>query len=79
MSKERTFDYEGKHWACTEEDILSRCGSGAERLVKCRKDRYGFQVVYEMKSGSYDERDSSLVTAFVPYRGLLLHNNQVVD
>ena len=65
--KEKTFTYEDRKHTCTEQDILRKCGSDALELVKCRKARYGFEVVYKMKSGHYDDRDSSLVSTFISY------------
>ena len=65
--EEKEFKYEGKSYACTEEDILRKCGSSAGELVRCRKERYGFDVVYKMKPGQYDDRDSALVRTFISY------------
>ena len=65
--KEKTFTYEDRKHTCTEQDILRKCGSDASELVKCRKARYGFEVVYKMKLGHYDDRDSSLVSTFISY------------
>lgn len=64
---EKEFTYDGKKYTCTKQDILNKCGVGASELVRCRKDRYGFDVVYKMKSGYYDDRDSALVRAFINY------------
>jgi len=63
----KEFKYEGKTYTCTEQDILRKCGSAAEKLVRCKKGRYGFEVVYKMKSGQYDDRDSSLISSSVSY------------
>ena len=65
--KEKTFTYEDHKHTCTEQDILRKCGSSASELVKCRKQKYGFEVVYKMKLGHYDDRDSSLVKKFISY------------
>lgn len=65
--KEKTFTYEDRKYTCTEQDILRKCGSSASELVKCRKQKYGFEVVYKMKLGHYDDRDSSLVKKFISY------------
>ena len=65
--KEKTFTYEDHKHTCTEQDILRKCGSSASELVKCRKAKYGFEVVYKMKLGHYDDRDSSLVKKFISY------------
>jgi len=65
--KEKTFNYEGKQHICTEQDILRKLGSQAKELVKCKKGRYGFDIVYKMKEGYYDDRDSSLVSTMVSY------------
>jgi len=69
--KEKKFTYEGGTYTCTEQDILRKCGSGASELVKCKKGKYAFEVIYKMKSGYYDDRDSSLVSAFISYFSLL--------
>jgi hypothetical protein len=63
----RTFKYENKEYTCEEKDILRRCGNEAQELVKCSKERYGFKVVYKLKQGMYDDRDSSLVSTFISY------------
>jgi len=63
----KEFVYEKQKYTCTEQDILYKCGSSALELVKCRKERYGFEVVYKMKPGHYDDRDSSLVRTFISY------------
>lgn len=63
----RTFTYEGKEYTCTEQDILKKCGKDAKELVRCAKGRYGFNVVYKMKPGTYDPRDSALVQTSVSY------------
>ena len=66
----RNFNYEGKEYTCTEQDILSKIW-GAKELVKCRKGRYGFDIVYRMNDGLYDDRDSSLVSTMVSYFKLI--------
>lgn len=63
----KTFVYEGKEYTCTEQDILRKCGSSALELHRCKKGRYGFEVVYKMKPGHYDDRDSALVSTSVSY------------
>ena len=63
----KEFKYEGQIHTCTEQDILYKCGSSADKLVKCKKTKYGFEVVYRMKPGHYDDRDSSLVRTFISY------------
>ena len=65
--EEKTFIYDERKYTCTKQDILNKCGSSALELVKCRKARYGFEVVYKMKPGHYDDRDSSLVSTFISY------------
>ena len=63
----KKFMYDKKLHICSEQDILRKCGSSASELVKCRKQKYGFEVVYKMKLGHYDDRDSSLVKKFISY------------
>jgi len=63
----KNFTYEKKEYTCNEQDILRKCGSHALKLVKCKKGRYGFEVVYKMKPNHYDDRDSSLVNTFISY------------
>jgi hypothetical protein len=65
--KEKIFKYNDQEHICTEQDILRKCGSEALELVRCKKGRYGFEVVYKMKPGYYDDRDSSLVSKFISY------------
>ena len=69
--KEKTFIYDERKHTCTEQDILRKCSSNASKLVKCKKARYGFEVVYKIKSGHYDDRDSSLVSTFISYFSLV--------
>ena len=68
--KTKTFTYEGKEYTCTEQDILLKIW-GAKELVKCKKGRYGFDIVYKMKDGLYDDRDSSLVSTMLSYFKLI--------
>ena len=63
----KKFMYDKRLHICSEQDILRKCGSSASELVKCRKQKYGFEVVYKMKLGHYDDRDSSLVSTFISY------------
>ncbi len=65
--KLKTFTYEGNSYDCTEADIIRKLGSHVERLVKCRKGRYGFDIVYKMKPGQYDDRDSGLASTMISY------------
>jgi hypothetical protein len=71
--KTKTFNYEGKEYTCTEQDILSKI-HGAKELVKCKKGKYGFDIVYKMKDGLYDDRDSSLVSTMLSYFKLIKKN-----
>jgi len=45
----KKFMYDKRLHICSEQDILRKCGSSASELVKCRKQKYGFEVVYKMK------------------------------
>jgi len=68
--KTKTFTYEGKEYTCTEQDILIKIHD-AKKLIKCKKGRYGFDIVYQMKDGYYDDRDSSLVSTMMSYFRLI--------
>lgn len=65
MIKEFTFN--GTKHTCTEQDILKQCGNKADKIVRCKKAKYGFEVIYQMKVGKYDSRDSDLVNSFISY------------
>lgn len=67
---EREFKYNKKSWICTNEDILKLCGKKAEKLVRCRKDRHGFNVVYQINNNQ--------VQGFVSYHSILATNNQLI-
>ena len=58
---------DGVKKTCTMNDILKYCGEDAYKLLRCRKDRYGFDVIYKIKSGEYDSRDSGEVSTFISY------------
>lgn len=67
----KTFTYEKKEYTCTEQDILDKCGKTAKELVRCRKARYGFEVVYKMKENYYDDRDSGYIQTYIYYFDLV--------
>jgi hypothetical protein len=71
---DRKFIEDNKEYKCTDEDILKQCGKGAEKLVRCRKGRYGFEVIYKLKPGQYDDRDSGLVRSFISFFYLIKKN-----
>jgi hypothetical protein len=71
---DRKFKEDGKEYTCTEKDILKKCGKDAGELVRCAKRKYGFEVVYKLKPGHYDDRDSGLVRSFISFFHLIKKN-----
>lgn len=67
---ERYFTYEKVEYKTTNSEILKVCGEDAYKLVTCKKVRYGYEVVYQLKPGTYDPRDSNQVSGYVSFLSL---------
>jgi len=68
---EKTFCYEGITKTVLASTILAKCGSNAYKIIKCSKERYGYKVVYSLKKGKFDSRDSNQVNAFISFTSLI--------
>jgi hypothetical protein len=67
----RKFKYENQEYEISDEKILRKCNRNAIKIKRCKKGRYGFEVVYELDPQSYDNRDSGLVNVFISFFQLI--------
>jgi len=70
----KEFESDKVKYVTFNSDILRCCGKNAYKLKHCKKEKYGFRVVYILNEGTFDKRDSNEVESFISF-STLMHGN----
>lgn len=58
----KRFTEDGKEYTTTSSKIMKALNDkDAYKMLRCKKERYGYEVTYKLKEGTYDDRDSGIV------------------
>lgn len=66
---DKFFKYEGKEYKFDDQDLIKIIDKHATKILKCRKDRYGFFVTY--KVNNTDPRDGNEVNRFIDFMDIV--------
>ena len=69
----KTFVEDGKEYTVKLSKIFKALNDrDAYKILRCKKERYGYSVAYKLKDGTYDDRDSGVVYgAYVYFHNLI--------